>query len=235
MEDAKLEGADMSDCNMSGANLDRADLRKTNLTNAILNGATLPAWDSRMLEGVRLTGATGWMPANKDLSNAKLQGADLSSCDLSGVNFSSADLRDAHLMNSRLEEALLPRMEIGRQSVVMLEGVRLTGATGWIPIDSVFVFRGTILKRADLSGCNLSGIDFFRADLSDADLMNTNLVSTNLTEAKMQGSRLTKWSSAWMEGVKLTRGKGWVPTDKDMRNAKLKGADLSRSDLSGVD
>jgi uncharacterized protein YjbI with pentapeptide repeats len=97
MEDAKLEGADMSDCNLSGANLGRADLRKANLSNAMLKDAILPAWNSGLLEGVRLTGATGWMPANKDLSNAKLQGADLSSCDLSGVNLSIADLRGAKL------------------------------------------------------------------------------------------------------------------------------------------
>ena len=48
----------------------------------MLKDAKLPAWNSGLLEGVRLTGATGWMPANKDLSNAKLQGADLSGCDL---------------------------------------------------------------------------------------------------------------------------------------------------------
>ncbi len=28
---------------------------------------------------------------------------------------------------------------------------------------------------------------------------------------------------------------GWVPTDKDLSHAKLKGADLSKCDLSGVD
>jgi hypothetical protein len=87
MEDAKLEGADMSDCNVSGANLGRADLRKANLSNAMLQDAILPAWNSGLLKGMRLTGATGWMPANKDHSKAKLQGADLSSCDLSGVIF----------------------------------------------------------------------------------------------------------------------------------------------------
>ena len=64
MEDVKLEGADMSDCNMSGANHGRADLRKANLGNAMLKDAILPAWNSELLEGVRLTGATGWMPAN---------------------------------------------------------------------------------------------------------------------------------------------------------------------------
>ena len=72
MEDAKLEGADMSDCNLAGANLSRADLRNAILTNAMLNDAKLPAWNSGLLEGVRLAGATGWMPANKDLSDACL-------------------------------------------------------------------------------------------------------------------------------------------------------------------
>jgi uncharacterized protein YjbI with pentapeptide repeats len=90
---ADLSGCNLSYCSFNGADLSGADLRKTNLSNAMLKDAILPAWNSGLLEGVRLTGATGWMPANKDLSNAKLQDADLSGCDLSGVKLSSADFK----------------------------------------------------------------------------------------------------------------------------------------------
>jgi hypothetical protein len=34
-----------------------------------------------------------------------------------------------------------------------------------------------------------------------------------------------------MEGVKLAGATGWVPADRNMRQAKLKGADLSRRRL----
>jgi uncharacterized protein YjbI with pentapeptide repeats len=192
MEDAKLEGADMSDCNLSGANLGRADLRKANLSNAMLKDAILPAWNSGLLEGVRLTGATGWMPANKDLSNAKLQGADLSSCDLSGVdlssadfsgaNLSNADMKSVNLTNAKLQGAHLPAWSSG-----LLEGVKLAGAEGWVPADkdlsnaklkgadlSNAKLQGTVLKGADLSKCDLSGADLTGADLSEANLQGTN-------------------------------------------------------------
>jgi hypothetical protein len=139
----------------------------------MLKDAILPAWNSGLLEGVRLTGATGWMPANKDLSNSKLQGADLSSCDLSSVDLSGADLRganlsnanmkSANLTNSKLHNALLPPWSSG-----LMEGVKLAGAEGWVPADKD-------LSNAKLQGADLSSCDFIRGGkLNDAPLPDSN-------------------------------------------------------------
>ncbi len=140
MEHAKLEGADMSDCKMSRVNLGRADLRKTNLDNAMLKDSILSVWNNGLLEGVRLTGATVWMPANKDLSNAKLQDADLSSCDLSGVNLSSTELSGANLLNTNmkivnLSNDKLHNAHLSEWSSGLMEGTKLAGSEGWVPAD----------------------------------------------------------------------------------------------------
>ena len=62
----------------------------------------------------------------------------------------------------------------------------------------------------------------------------------NITNAKMQDARLPAWSSGRLKVVKLAEAEVWVPTDKDLSNAKLqsavlKGADLSNCNLSGAD
>jgi uncharacterized protein YjbI with pentapeptide repeats len=69
-------------------------MKNVNLTNAKLHNAHLPVRSSGLLEGVRLAGAEGWMPVDKDLKNAKLKGADLSVC-----NPSDFDLTSAHVQN----------------------------------------------------------------------------------------------------------------------------------------
>ncbi len=97
-------------------------MQKVNFVNAKLQGVRLPAWGSGLLEGVKLAGAEGWVPADKDLSNAKLKGADLSKaklqgsvlkgadlskCDLSGADLTGADLRKAKLEGTNLRYATL--------------------------------------------------------------------------------------------------------------------------------
>jgi len=57
------------------------------------------------MEGGQLEGATGWVPANRDLCNAKVKGAILSGFDMECVNLSSADLEDVKLCGADLEDA----------------------------------------------------------------------------------------------------------------------------------
>jgi hypothetical protein len=59
------------------------------------------------MEGVQLTGATGWVPADKDLRKAKLRGANLSGCDLEDVNLSGANLSNADLSDTNLQGTVL--------------------------------------------------------------------------------------------------------------------------------
>jgi hypothetical protein len=43
-----------------------ANMKSVNLTNANLLHAKLPACSSGLLEGVKLAGAEGWVPTDKD-------------------------------------------------------------------------------------------------------------------------------------------------------------------------
>lgn len=61
-----------------------------------------------------------------------------------------------------------------------MEGVKLAGATGWVPAD----LSKAQLARADLSGCDLSGVD-----LSHANLNGTNLNNVNLWNCDLQGAQ----------------------------------------------
>jgi hypothetical protein len=85
------------------------------------------------------------VPADKDLSNAKLKGADLSSCDLSGINLSSADLSKAKLKGTVLQSAHLSKCD--------LSGADLTGAD---------------LREAKLEGINLRDANLCAAILHAA-------------------------------------------------------------------
>jgi len=152
LSNAQLLGADLSSCDLSGvdlssadldgANLSNATMKSVNLTNANLLHANLPAWGSGLLEGVKLAGAAGWVPADKDLSKAKLKGADLSSCHLSGINLSSADLSSADLSNAKLQGAVLKGADLSKCD---LSGADLTGADL-----SEANLQGTILRDASL-------------------------------------------------------------------------------------
>jgi uncharacterized protein YjbI with pentapeptide repeats len=147
------------------------------------------------------------MPANKDLSNAKLQGADLSSCDLSGVDLSSADLRGANLSNANMKSANLTNAQLQGARLPawnsgLLEGVKLAGAEGWVPADkdlsnaklkgadlSKAKLQGAVLKGADLSKCDLSGADLTGADLREATLEGTNLRDATLCAALLHAAK----------------------------------------------
>ena len=139
-------------------------MQNVNLTKAKLHNARLPAWSSGLLEGVKLAGAEGWVPADKDLSNAKLKGADLSTCDMSGINLSSADLSNAKLQGAVLKGADLSKCD--------LSGADLTGAD---------------LREAKLEGTNLSGATLCAALLHAAQGARpaTTLPVTNASHLKV--------------------------------------------------
>ncbi len=157
-------------------------------------------------------------------NHAKVNNANLSVADFRDADLSGADLSGAILVNAKLQGARLPWR--------LMEGVNLAGAEGWVPTDKDM--SNAKLKGADLSECDLSGVNLSGSDLSDTLLSKANLKSTNLINSKMQGARLPAWIRGLMEGVKLAGSEGWVPANKDLSNAKLKGADLSKCDLSGA-
>jgi len=187
MRQAKLKGADLEGADFKSVNLSNADLSGCNLT-----GATLPPWSSGLMEGVKLAGATGWVPADRNLCQAKLKGADLSGADLKGANLSKADLSGARLTGANLSGCNLSGATLPWSSGLM-EGVKLAGATGWVPADRDMrqaKLKGAELKGADLKSVNLSNADLQAASLSNADLSGANLRSADLTAAELSGARL---------------------------------------------
>jgi uncharacterized protein YjbI with pentapeptide repeats len=136
---SKLPGADLSSCNLAGADVQGVDLSTCNLRGANLrtnlSRATLPPWNSGLMEGVTLAGATGWKPAvgcKDSMKQAKLKGANLQDADLKRVDLSNADLSGANLAGADLSGCILQRGNLGNAD---LSGATLTGA--------------------NLSGCNL--------------------------------------------------------------------------------
>jgi uncharacterized protein YjbI with pentapeptide repeats len=202
-----FEGADLREADLQRAKLLQCDMRGADLRAANLAGATLPPWSSGLMEGVKLAGAMGWVPADRDLRQAKLKGGDLSGADLQRANLNDADLSDADLSCCNLTSATLPPWSSG-----LMEGVKLAGATGWVPADRN-------MSQAKLKGADLSGADLQRANLSDADLSDANLSGAKLIGADLSGCNLAgatlPWSSGLMEGVKLAGATGWVPADPE--------------------
>jgi uncharacterized protein YjbI with pentapeptide repeats len=196
-----LRRADLSDCTLTDCTFDGADMVGANLQRAVMTHSSLPRADLRKacLSGARHAGA--------DLSDAHLSNTDLSDCDLSGCN---------------LAGATLPPWSSG-----LMEGVKLAGATGWVPADRN-------MRQANLKGGDLSGADLKRANLSDADLSGAKLIGADLSGCNLADATLPPWSSGLMEGVKLAGATGWMPADRNMRQARLKGAVLESADLQAV-
>jgi uncharacterized protein YjbI with pentapeptide repeats len=139
LQRAVMTDADLSDANLQGANLSDADLSRARLTGANLSGcnltgATLP-WSSGLMESVKLAGATGCLPADRNMSQAKLKGADLSGTKLKHANLSEADLKDANLSKADLSEADMSNADLSGANLrsadltaAELSGARLCGA-----------------------------------------------------------------------------------------------------------
>jgi len=77
---------------------------------------------------VKLAGAEEWVPADKDLSNAKLKGSDASvrhvlAFHLRGPDFSESNLQRVNLTKAKMQDARLPAWSSGR-----LKGVKLAEA-----------------------------------------------------------------------------------------------------------
>jgi len=109
LEQANLNGTDLSRTDLSGANLREAELRQANLSRANLSGADMSGANLR------------WA----DLSGANLRWADLSGAKLSGANLIGADLSNANLLNASLVHADLTQARLIKADWI---GADLTGA-----------------------------------------------------------------------------------------------------------
>ena len=170
---ARLRRTDMSGHDLSYVNLAGADLRYCNLRCANLDRAPLPAWDSGLLEGAQLAGAVGWLPANRDLSNAKFKAADLSGFNLAGFDLSNADLVQTVLSGASLCGANLQGASGGRAITVDVTAIctpspssNRTGLWNDLKVGKPVVFANT-----EAAGIRLSHITLrnFRGPTSVTD------------------------------------------------------------------
>jgi uncharacterized protein YjbI with pentapeptide repeats len=139
LENAVLNGCDLSYADLSGINLNGADftdanLRFTILTDADLEGAIFIGADltNTGFNGANLKGAdfrnqdlTKTILSNAALNSANLNGADLTGADLTKTSLNSADLIGADLTNARLSGNLNAAKFINAN----LSGANLSGAT----------------------------------------------------------------------------------------------------------
>ena len=203
---ANLSSCDLSYCSFCNVDLTGASLRDSNLTGAALEGALLPAWSSGLMEGVQLVGATGWVPGDKNLSEARIPRAKLAGCDLTGLWISNADLEGADLSGANLS------------------GSDLSGSN----------LRDTVLSGGNLSNCNLQNTDMSTANLKNADLSCANLQGCRLPawdSGLMEGVKLVK-ATGWVpESRDLSNAR---LNGADLSGCDLSGVNLGGADLEGT-
>jgi uncharacterized protein YjbI with pentapeptide repeats len=138
LENADLNGCDLSKADLSGINLNGADfsnanLRFTNLSNADLEDANFIGADltNTNFREANLSNAdfrnqdlTNTILSYANLHGANLNGADLSNVDLTKTNLNIADLTGADLTNARLSGNLNGAKFINAN----LSGANLSGA-----------------------------------------------------------------------------------------------------------
>ncbi len=234
LQGANLSGARLIDAVLRNADLTGADLRNADLSGADLTGAKL---DGANLRGARYSRETRW-PANfqfqqsgafgpgaslarAELGGRNLKGTDLRDADLSRADLRKADLRNARLQGTDLSEARLAAAKFG--------GAVYDGATRWP--------EGFDARRAGAR---------FDSGTSDSSGAKPTPNSIALQRKQPASSRSRRRAPRVKDPVvapppsppaepKPEAPKLVSPGNRKFAEADLRGEDLSRFDLSGVD
>jgi uncharacterized protein YjbI with pentapeptide repeats len=160
LEQAVLNGADLTKADLTGAELqgallDSAQLQGATLAHAQLQGALL---DSAQLQGATLFGA---YLLGASLRSALLQGALLERAELQGASLDSAQLQGASLDFAELQGALLDTAQLQGASLqwAKLQGASLQDAQ----------LQGASLARAEMRATDFSGAALWRTDWGEVD------------------------------------------------------------------
>ena len=164
-----------------------------------------------------LSGNTGMILTDANLSGAYLWGANLRSTNLGGANLSRAILVEANLSSAILLDADLTRAYLLDAD---LTGANLRGSD----LRNATLSRA-ILSSGTLTGANLIDANLNRAKLIDANLIDADLRNTNLKGTDLSGSELI---DAKLSGANLQDA---ILTGANMLDASLRGADLSYANL----
>jgi uncharacterized protein YjbI with pentapeptide repeats/lysophospholipase L1-like esterase len=149
-----------------------------------------------------------------DLTNANFENSVLSGSDFSLANLKNANFKNAVVDGIKLRQTILDQTDFTNVDFnqVNLTNVDLTNA---------------ILKNSNLSNKDLTKTFLYKSDLSGADLTYSNLSVVYLGDTILKDANLTK---ALLYEADLS-----LAIDKDLSGTVLTGADITWSNLVGVD
>ena len=236
LENANLQGANLTDADLDGANLSFAELADSTLTGVNTTEATiLTEVSSGGIIGTPVSLPTNWTLVDGDFNapddgylvgpKANLEGADLSGAANNGGQIFNLNFQGANLENASLESALIQEAD----------------------------FTDANLENASLEGTDLIGDNF-----SDADLTNAALVGSYISGARLAGATLTGVISSYVVGQQFPSGDiqgppaslptnwSWVKLAQspiegflvgpgaNLTNAVFTASDLTGADLQGA-
>jgi uncharacterized protein YjbI with pentapeptide repeats len=254
LSESQLRGAVLVRANLRGAVLRAATLERAQCADAKLEKANLSL---ARADHVHFGGAT-LIAAN--LSGASLREADFSGADVRSANFAQAQLwravfrgakvRDASFRNAILEEAVLRELDL---RTCNLDGARLGGADlRNCNLEGMRVrngdFEDAALQDALMTGSVLRKANFVGANLRNAKLAEIDWEDAYLTAADLRGASFHMGSSRnglvfspiACEGSRThyyTNDEDELSfkTPEEIRKASLRGADLTKTEIDGVD
>jgi uncharacterized protein YjbI with pentapeptide repeats len=227
---SKFENADMSVANVSKAHLDNANLFGADLTDAVFESAQIT---NAKLDQVTAKDAifTGANLSNSRLVEAKLSGADFSAGVLNDANFQGADLSEATLekvtaKNINLSHANLEKLRASQASD--FSGALLEQVQG-----KESIWHEALLDGANFTFSKMPGADFSKASLQavqcyGADMRFARFIKSNLSGAQMLDMNLFKGS---VEKANLT---GTVFNGSNLYAVEFLEAHLEKTQLGGA-
>ncbi len=244
-----LRSADLESADFFGAHLEGADARRACFRRADLRGACLTGLEA---EGADLSGAKLLCATAKraEFAQANLAGAVLVEANLFKADFQGANIDGADFSGANLEDACLKGLELKR---ARLEGARFGGAD----LDSCNLeevrltapdFHDACLHDALLTGSWMPRANFLGANLCNARLAEIDWPEANLRDADLRGASFHLGSSrSGLVGSPIAcegSRTGFYTDDyndqnvkpaEEIRKANLRGADLRRAEIEGVD
>ena len=175
--------------NLEQAVLDGADLTKADLTGAQLQGAVL---DFAKLEGAPLDDAH---LEGASLFGAQLQGASLFEAQLQGASLDQAQLQGASLDQAHIQGASLFGAQLQGAS---LEFAELQGA--WLRFAQL---HGASLEQSQLHGASLEQSQLQGASLSEAQLQGASLYGAKVNATELSGAFLWRTNWGEIDPAKL--------------------------------
>jgi len=185
LTDACLDGAQLKNANLEGADLTGASLQGAMLNDAMLDNATLEKAD---LTRAKLIGASfkGAKLKGADFSHARLSQSKFTNSDLTGVDFSDSNTDYVDFEGATLKNANLKDMDgvNTRMNFMYLKGANLENAT--FPQELRFSnLRGAILQNANLSNTYIGQTDLTAARMEEANLEGSAFLTTVLKKVKL--------------------------------------------------